>query len=163
MNAGVKDPMKESMLPSGWYKSRSVIVVFAVITGLAFLGGCQRPLTTGGDSPVTTARLTGSRLTDILQNLSWTFDDTTVLIENKGQPLPPDLVQELLLNDTAPNRVEAAWRYDEKSGVLRLSDVTADGQKIATELVIPIKPAGHVRVNLGNRQYNLFRMKTNNP
>jgi hypothetical protein len=85
------------------------------------------------------------------------------LIENKGQPLPPDLVQELLLNDTAPNRVEAAWRYDEKSGVLRLSDVTADGQKIATELVIPIKPAGHVRVNLGNRQYNLFRMKTNNP
>jgi VCBS repeat-containing protein len=114
-------------------------------------------------TPVTTARLMGSRLTDIRQNLSWTFDDTTVLIENRGQPLPPDLVQELLLNDTAPNRVEAAWRYDEKSGVLRLSDVTADGQKIATELVIPIKPAGHVRVNLGNRQYNLFRMNTNNP
>jgi len=112
---------------------------------------------------VTTHRLTGSRLTHIRQDLSWTFDDRTVVIENRGQPLPPDFVQELLGNDTAPKRVEAAWRYDEKSGVLRLSDATADGQKIATELVIPIKPAGHVRVNLGSRQYNLFRVKTSDP
>lgn len=155
--------MKESMLTSGWFKSPCVTVVCVVITGLTLLGGCQRPPTTGGDSPVTTARLTGSRLTDIGQNLSWTFDDTTVVIENRGQPLPQDFVQELLRNDTAPIRVEAVWRYDEKSSVLRLSDATADGQRIAAELVVPIEPAGHVRVNLGKRQYNLFRVKTNDP
>lgn len=142
--------------PSGRYKSRSVLAVLAVITGLAFLGGCHRGPTTGGDSPVTTARLTGSRLTDIGQNLTWTFDDTMVVIDNGGQPLPPDVVQELLVSNTAPNRVEAAWKYDEKAGLLRLSDVTAGGQKVATERAIRIKPAGHVRVNLGSRQYNLF-------
>jgi hypothetical protein len=86
-----------------------------------------------------------------------------VVIENRGQPIPPDLVQELLGDGSVPKRVEAAWLYDEKSGVLRLSDATADGHKIARELVIPIKPAGQVRVNLGSRQYNLFRVKTNDP
>jgi hypothetical protein len=112
---------------------------------------------------VTTQRLTGSRLTDIRQDLSWTFDDTTVVIENKGQAIPSDLIQELLGTRSAPNRIEAEWRYDEHTGMLRLSDAKADGEEIATELVIPVKPAGHVRVNLGGRQYNLFRMKTKNP
>jgi len=118
---------------------------------------------TGGDDPVTTERLTGSRLVDIHQDLSWTFEDTTVVIENRDQLLPQDLVQELLGGGTAPKRVEATWEYDEKSGVLRLSDAAADGYKIARELIIPIKPAGQVRVNLGSRQYNLFRAKTNDP
>jgi hypothetical protein len=130
---------------------------------LGFLVGCQRRPTTGGDIPVTTERLTNTRLSDIRQELTWKFDDTTVVIENRGQPIPPDLVQELLGDGSVPKRVEAAWLYDEKSGVLRLSDATADGHKIARELVIPIKPAGQVRVNLGSRQYNLFRVKTNDP
>lgn len=151
------------MLPAECYKSQSFFVVLVVITGFALLVGCQRPPTIGGTSPVTTQRLTGSRLIHIRQDLSWTFDDSTVVIENNGQSLPPDLVQELLGNGTAPKRLEAAWRYDGKAGVLHLSDATADGQKIATKLVIPITPAGRVRVNLGSRQYNLFRVKTRNP
>jgi hypothetical protein len=138
-------------------------VALGFIAGFAFLVGCQRRPTTGGDIPVTTERLTNTRLSDIRQELTWKFDDTTVVIENRGQPIPPDLVQELLGDGSVPKRVEAAWLYDEKSGVLRLSDATADGHKIARELVIPIKPAGQVRVNLGSRQYNLFRVKTNDP
>ena len=155
--------MKDAMLPSGCYKSQNVFLVLGLITGITFLVGCQRPPMTGGDSPVTTEKLTGSRLVDIHQDLSWTFDDTAVVIENGDQPLPQDLVNELIGEGTAPRRVEAAWEYDEKSGVLRLSDAMADGHKIAKELVISIKPAGQVRVNLGSRQYNLFRVKTNDP
>jgi hypothetical protein len=144
--------------------NHSSIIVLGVMAGFGFfVVGCQPAPTTGGDSPVTTQRLTGSRLTDIRRDLSWTFDDTTVVIENRGQPIPPDLVHELLGNSSAPKRVEAVWRYDENTGMLHLSDATADGEEIATELVISIKPAGHVRVNLGGRQYNLFRVSTKNP
>lgn len=159
----VRDPMKEAVLPSGFYKIQNIALVFGLIMGVAVLLGCYRPPMTGSDDPVTTERLTGSRLVDMRQDLSWTFDDTTVVIENRDQPLPQDLVQELLGDRTAPIRVEADWEYDEKSGVLRLSDATADGDKIAKDLAIPIKPAGQVRVNLGSRQYNLFRVKTNDP
>lgn len=139
------------------------VIVSGIVAGSVFLVGCQGAPAPGGDSPVTTQRLTGSRLTDIRQDLSWTFDDTTVVIENNGQTLPSDLVHELLGSGSAPHRIEAAWRYNEHTGMLRLSDAKADGEEIATELVIPVKPAGHVRVNLGGRQYNLFRMKTKDP
>ena len=151
------------MLTSQYYKFYNVFLVFWLITQITFFAGCQVPPITGSDAPVTTERLRGSRLVGILQDLSWTFDDTNVVIENKDKTLPLDLVEELLGGGTAPKRVEAAWKYDDKSAVLRLSDATADGHKIAKELNIPIKPAGQVRVNLGRRQYNVFRVKTNDP
>ncbi len=139
------------------------VIVLWVLTGFAFLVGCQRAPAPGGDSPVTTQKLTGSRLTDLREDLSWTFDDTTVVIENNTQPIQSDVVQELLGNHAAPRRIEAAWRYDRNTGMLRLRNATADGEEIATEMVIPVKSAGHVRVNLGGRQYNLFRINTKAP
>ena len=134
-----------------------------VIACLALLIGCQRATSTGGDSFITTQRLAGCQLIDIRDKLSWTFSDSGVVIENNGQPLPADLIRELLGNQTAPKRIEATWRFDEKVDLLRLSNATADDESVATELSIPIKPAGHVRVNLGTRQYNLFRSGTTAP
>ena len=40
---------------------------------------------------------------------------------------------------------------------LVLSQITADGEDTQAEAVLPIEPAGAVRVNLGDRQYNMFR------
>ncbi len=155
--------MRDTLLPTEFYKRQAVFVALGFIAGFAFLVGCQRRPTTGGDIPVTSERLTGTRLSDIRQDLTWTFGDTTVVIENKGQSIPPDLVQELLGDGSVSNRIAATWKYDGKSGMLRLSNATADGQKIAKELVIPIKPAGQVRVSLGSRQYNLSHVKTSDP
>jgi len=132
-------------------------IVLNIVACLALLIGCQRAPSPGGDSPVTTQRLAGGRLTDIRDELSWTFRDTGVVIENNGQPLPSDLIRELLGDQSAPKRIEATWRFDEKVNMLHLSNAKADGENITTELSISIEPAGHVRFNLGNRQYNLFR------
>jgi hypothetical protein len=137
----------------------STFTVWSVAGVCAFLVGCRHARAPGGDSPVTTQRLTGTRLTDIREDLSWTFSDTVVVIENKDQPIPADLVQELLGNRSTPTRIEGTWQLDEQAGVLHLSDVKADGENIDTELAIPIKPAGHVRVDLGSRQYNLLRSR----
>ena len=113
-------------------------IVLKVVACLVLLVGCQRATSPGGDSPITTQRLAGSRLTDIRDELSWTFRDTGVVIENNGQPLPSDLIRELLGSQSAPKRIEATWRFDEKVNILRLSNVKADGENISTEL--PLSP-----------------------
>lgn len=142
--------------------NKSVVNVFRFVAAFTFFAGCQHAPTTGGDSPVTTQRLTGSHLTDIRENLSWTFSDTTLVIENKDQAIPSDVVQELLGDRSLATRIQATWRLDEKTGMLRLSNAKADGDDIATDINIHINPAGHVRINLGSRQYNLSR-STKNP
>lgn len=147
---------------SGVYRKPLVFLAILLFIGIALLVGWQRQPETGGDDRVTTERLSGSRLVDINKNLSWTFDASTVVIENRDRPLPQDLLKELVADGTTPKRVEATWKYDEKLGVLRLSKTMADGNKIDKDSVFPIKPAGQVRVNLGNRQYNLFRDANDN-
>ena len=137
----------------------SALTVWSIAGACAFLVVCRHAPPPGGDSPVTTQRLTGTRLTDIREDLSWTFSDTVVVIENKDQPIPSDLVEELLGNRSTPTRIEGTWQLDEQAGMLHLSNVKVDGEDIDTELAIPIKPAGHVRVDLGSRQYNLLRSR----
>ena len=130
----------------------------AILAGFLVLSaGCGDVRTTGGDTPVTAARLTAMRLTDIRRNVSWTFSDHFVTIENQGQPIPVDVVK-LVLGDTRTcTRIEADWQLLEQAGVLQLSQCRADGESIAGDIAVPIRPAGHVRVNLGERQYNMFR------
>jgi hypothetical protein len=112
---------------------------------------------------VTTQRLSGTRLTDIRGDLSWTFDESVVVIDNNDQPIPSDVAAVLVREGAAPARVEADWRLDEAAGVLHLSNAQADGEKTDVDAAIPIAPAGHVRVNLGDRQYNMFRNATAAP
>ena len=106
---------------------------------------------------MTTQRLSGARLNDIREPLSWTFNDSIVVIENGDQPIPADVVEALLADRSTPVRIEATWHLDEKAGTLHLSEIMADEERCDKEVAIPIRPAGHVRMNLGTRQYNVFR------
>ncbi len=137
--------------------------VVSVVAAIVFLVGCQHAPTTGGDISVTTERLAGCRLTDIHNDLSWTFSDTDVVVENKDQPIPSDLVQELLGNQLTPTIIKANWRLDEKAGILHLFNTKANSETIDGELRILAKPAGQVRANIGNRQYNVFRNSIKGP
>ncbi len=136
------------------------IALSLVLASVCCFGGCEDTPTTGGDVPVTSERLSGRRLTDIQSDLSWAFDETNVIIENKvndkRQPIPPELIEDLLGNQSTPAVIDASWKFDEKAGLIRLFNVKADGESIDRELSISINPAGAVRVNLGSRQYNMF-------
>ncbi len=136
---------------------RNGFIVLGVLMAIVFFLGLKDVPTTGGDIPVTIERLSGSRLTDIHIDLSWTFSDTVAVVENRGQPIPPDVVQELLGNESTPTVISATWQLDEKADLLRLFNANVDGQKIDSEIKIMLKPAGQVRVNLGGRQYNMSR------
>ena len=118
---------------------------------------------TGGDTPVTTERLSGTRLSNIREPLSWSFTDSTVVIEYDGKPIPSDVVEALLGDGSTTAHIEASWRLDEVTGTLRLMGVKSDQTSIDKEVTILIAPAGHVRLNLGSRQYNLFHERANHP
>ena len=112
---------------------------------------------------MTSQRLAHARLTDIREPLSWTFNDSIVVIDNGDQAIPSDMVEALLGDGSKPRRIEATWRLDEKVGVLHLSELKADEERIDREAAIPIRPAGHIRVNLGTRQYNVSRGSAKDP
>lgn len=132
-----------------------------VFASFATLAGCKA--TTGGDTPVTHERLVGAVLIDIREPLSWSFTDATVLIEYGGEPIPSDVTEALLGDGVRPTHIEASWRLDEANGTVRLTSVTSRTESIDKEVAIPISPAGHVRLNLGSRQYNLFHQRANQP
>ena len=161
----VRDPMPHTSCPIRMKARLSTTVACVVFATCALLFGCQpmSPPTPGGDSPVTTQRLSGTRLTDIREPLSWSFTNSTVVIENEGQPIPADVVDALLGDGSAPVRIEASWRLDEVAGTLRLTGMKTDQASIDKEVTIPIAPAGHVRANLGSRQYNFFRDRVSDP
>ncbi len=144
-----------------------MVVACIVFATCACVVGCRQSqlpaIPTGGDSPVTAQRLTGTRLTDIREPLSWRFKGSTVLLDYAGQPIPSELVEALLGDRLTPVRIEASWHLDEEAGTLHLSDVKADEASIDKEVTISIGPAGHVRVNLGSRQYNMFRDSAEDP
>jgi hypothetical protein len=142
------------------------VTLLCFLAFCVFFVGCEDtppPPQTGGDTPMTTQRLTATRLADIREGLSWSFADSVVVIENRGQPIPSDLVEDLLGGQSTCKRIEATWQLNEKSGLLRLSSMKVDGEKIDTEATISIKPAGHIRVNLGSRQYNVFSGEAKGP
>ena len=142
-------------MPASRVESRNVTLV-SCLAFCAFLAGCGgTSRSIGGNSPVTAQRLAGARLTDIGDDVSWTFTDSLVVIENKNQPIPSDLAETLLGGQSMCQRIEANWQLDEEISVLRLSSMKVDGKDAGKELAIPIMPAGYIRVNLGSRQYNV--------
>ena len=137
------------------------IVAAICVLVCIYLAGCggQQTLTTGGDSPITSNRMMGTRLIDINEAVSWKFESSVVVIENDGGPIPTDVVNAVLPNEMTCHRIEAEWQLDEPAGLLVLSRISVDGASVDQEATIRIKPAGHVRVNLDARQYNMFREK----
>ena len=129
----------------------SILVLVAVTAGCA-----PQPAPVGSDSPVTVQRLTNARLEDIRRDVSWSFGSSVVVIENAEQPIPADLVEELLADGSTPTRIEATWGLDAAAESLTLSAMSVDGEDVELEATLPIRPAGPIRVNLGSRQYNVF-------
>lgn len=148
------------MSPALSKRIATTIFVGAVV--IPFSTGCDPGPTTGGDTPVTAARLAGSRLIDIKRPVSWEFSDSIVIIENQGRPLPSDAVHASF--DSSPySQIEAQWQLDEITDALLLDQIKTDGNSLDGRVSVPISPAGHVRINLGGRQYNVHRAQSTAP
>jgi hypothetical protein len=135
----------------------------AATLAIASVLGCQPALTTGGDIPVTADRLEGNRLTGLGRDVWWTFAGNDVVIDSGGRPIPEDVADTVLGRGSAPKTIVARWTLDTSAGMLRLTDISVDGQPVAATPSVPIRPAGQVRVTLGGRQYNLAGAAASGP
>jgi hypothetical protein len=138
-----------------------IMVALVGVIGCSFNELIRPPGSTS--TPVTVERLKDSRLVYIRSDLAWNFIGNRLVIENGNQPIPLDLVEELVGKPLTLKRIEASWTLDGTSDMIRLSDVKLDGEALPANLSISIRPAGHVRVDLGSRQYNLFPGKAMDP
>lgn len=103
-------------------------------------------------------RLKGSQLTPIRkdQNWSFTFLDESFVLESGKEPLPSDLQVAFLGPDQKASTIEGKWRLEEGNRVLVFSAIQANGKKRSGEVKLAIEPAGVLRVNMGDYQYNIF-------
>lgn len=138
-------------------RSRALVSVVVFVSLQLLVNGCVRQTEPEWDQPVTASRLKGGRLKSIDSKVVWAFTDSKFVLKNNEdnkQPIPTDLVEQLLGPGSSATRIEGRWQLDEQRGLLILSEIERDGKKGAPESRMPIGPAGPIRVNLGGRQYN---------
>lgn len=142
--------------------SKVILPAMIALAGLV-LSGCQQSMpTTGGDIPVTAARLQGTTLAFIRnKDLLWKFTDAALEFTNNGFPIPGAFASEVLGQEGSPNKITASWELKDDNSTLRLFNVMADGEPSAAEVSLPISPAGKIRINLGSHQYNLRKERVN--
>jgi hypothetical protein len=130
-------------------------------TVLATAAGCGGATTNAGipgvPPPISATRLAGARLVDIRREppLEWTFAESRFAVACPGG-LPSDIVEPLLGRGADATRIEGAWRLDDANGEIVLTDIEGGGRRGADRVALPLRPAGAVRCDLGERQYNVF-------
>jgi hypothetical protein len=97
--------------------------------------------------PGSTLKLVGN------DQVSWIFGESEVTISASKEPLPPQLVVELLSDNTTPSTITAFWELIENDKQLRLFGLKVGGSEIEGEVRLPIDRSGLKRVNLGRQQY----------
>jgi len=149
-----------------------VLVVCVLTSGCDQSGSSKLPSgpkpPLGGGTPLTSKKLSGVTLEAIREPLRWRFGASTVGIDFDDKPIPGDLVETLTGSVSPAEKIEASWRYDELSGELHLSEIQVDGRSmpedpLAREVVMPIRSAGKIRVDLGIRQYNMSYDRSPDP
>jgi hypothetical protein len=108
LSQSFRDPMLQASYQSRIKARLFATVACIVLATCALHLGYQQisPPPPGGVTPVTTQRLSGTRLTDIREPLSWSFTNSTVVIEHEGQPIPADVGDALHGDGSAPVRIE---------------------------------------------------------
>jgi hypothetical protein len=87
---------------------------------------------------------------------TWDFTNTRFTLTNRREPLPTNVAASVLGPGIAAARVVGEWRFDEQAGVMILSNIESDGQKVNATDSLPIHAAGAVRADFGTEQYNIF-------
>ena len=102
--------------------------------------------------------LTGARLEYHRSDpkLVWSFGRERFVLEIGGETVPHKLIEKLTGKREAASHISGTWKVDEETGHLVLATDSADGWPVRPTARLPISPAGRVRVDLGDYQYNVF-------
>jgi hypothetical protein len=87
-------------------------------------------------------------------NFHWSFSDTAFRIEAGTDPIPRELLDELVGEGRFAKKIEGSWRLEGMS--LILSEVMADGQPTRREGRLVAATAGTIRVTLPVRSQEQF-------
>jgi hypothetical protein len=100
----------------------------------------------------------GARLQPLAREAKWYFSFTNeqFVLESTKEPLPSDLKKAFLGPDQSASRIEGKWRLEDGNRTLVFSDLRIDGKEKSGEVKLAIEPAGPIRVNLGDHQYNVI-------
>jgi hypothetical protein len=138
-------------------------VTWLVLAGSVLACGCAASSTgrakaaaPGAEVPVTRARLAdAARWEAINRSHSWMFkDEEFVLVATEKNEIPAALRKALLGADREAARVVGKWALDAKAGLLVLTAITAGDKPGEKEVKLKIGPAGAIRINIDNEQYN---------
>ncbi|MEO1529044.1 MAG: protein kinase [Planctomycetota bacterium] len=104
--------------------------------------------------------LAGNTLSFIRQpSVTWRFTDREVTLSAGGMSIPRNFTDEIFAGKTDCHSIVASWRLINRGRVLQLFDLRVDGKPSAHEAKLRISLAGHIRINIGNHQYNRRKTK----
>ena len=131
---------------------RRIVIPAVGLLTISLASSCMKD---GFDSPVYADRLVDLRLYHLdSRTLTWSFDETTVTIENDGEPIPSDLLPDIQIGESS-HRIVATWKY--ATNELALSEITIDGVSVDSQTKTLIKPAGPIQIIIRSRQYGPIR------
>jgi hypothetical protein len=121
---------------------------FAPITQSVEPGDCYQS--------ITAERLTGATLRQIggKPGLVWHFGVTRFRLDLDKKP-PDEWVRRLASTGAGISRIEGQWRYEARKSQLVLYDLAIKDAEDLPSIVMPIRPAGLLRADLGDRQYSI--------
>jgi hypothetical protein len=114
------------------------------------------PQPPGFDRAITTERLTGATLSEIGRNseIVWHFGVKRFRVEFHSDP-PATFVRQLLGQERKVKTIEGRWRYEDRDSRLVLEDLSAGEFHNRQQVILSIDPAGPLRADIGDRQYNI--------
>lgn len=134
------------------------VLLLLIASGCRPSGGRSSGGTTGGDIPLTTERLQNVTLTQIGSGgLTWRFAERRLEILNEQRPISPAPVESVCGPGQEPKQITATWELIATENTLKLTSLRVDGRPLDDDVWLPITPAGPIRVNLAELQYNLQR------
>ncbi|MCR9202104.1 MAG: serine/threonine protein kinase, partial [Planctomycetaceae bacterium] len=103
-------------------------------------------------SPLMNRTLTGIRNNGARWVFTW--DKVTITSDVPSQPLPADVVWEVLESDGEHQKIHASWQLMNRNQQVELFNIKVDDEASPREVRLPFAAAGNIRVNLGSHQYN---------
>jgi hypothetical protein len=136
---------------------RSALIAGLVAVTALGLTSCRQEPKIGGESAISKDHLAGTECvgwTGGPSKFRWSFSEVAFRIEPGADPVPRELLDELVGEGKEAKKIEGAWRLDGMS--LILFDVKADNQPTGREGRLSAFETGALRVTIPGRSRDQY-------